>query len=102
MDRIERLKAFLHRHPGDLFSRHALAMEYIKKGEDPAAREMLESVLSIDPAYIGSYYHLGKLYERMGDVPAAVDVFERGITMAARAGDRHAMGELQSALSLID
>jgi Tfp pilus assembly protein PilF len=102
MDRIEQLKSFLVQHPADLFSRHALAMEYIKRGDDTSAQAMLESVLSMDPSYIGSYYHLGKLLERAGQAEAAMDVYRRGMEAAQRAGDRHAYGELNTALSLID
>lgn len=102
MDRIEQLKSFLVQNPADLFSRHALAMEYIKRGEDEAARQMLESVLSIDPSYIGSYYHLGKLLERCGDADAATEVYRKGMDVAHQAGDRHAWGELNTALSLVD
>jgi Tfp pilus assembly protein PilF len=102
MDRIEQLKSFLVQNPADLFSRHALAMEFVKRGDDVAAREMLESVLAIDPSYIGSYYHLGKLLERAGDNDAAMEVYQKGMSMAQQAGDRHAYGELNTALSLID
>jgi tRNA(Ile)-lysidine synthase len=99
MDRIEALKSFLHKNPADLFSRHALAMEYIKRGDDETARQMLESALEIDPGYIGSYYHLGKLLERSGEENAAAEVYRKGMEMAQVAGDRHAFGELQTALS---
>ena len=102
MDRIEALKSFLDKNPADLFSMHALAMEYVKRGDDVAARQMLESVLETDPGYIGSYYHLGKLLERTGDENGAADVYRKGMEKAKAAGDRHTFGELQTALSLID
>ena len=102
MDRKERLWAFLREHPEDLFTRHALAMEYIKEGDDGQARELLEWVLAKDSAYIGSYYHLGKLLERQGDHSAAEAVYRRGIEAAGKAGDHHAMGELNTALILLD
>ena len=35
--RMDRLKSFIERNPADAFSRHALAMEYIKIGDDAAA-----------------------------------------------------------------
>jgi Tfp pilus assembly protein PilF len=102
MDRIEQLKSFLVQHPADLFSRHALAMEFIKRGDDASAKEMLESVLDLDPGYIGSYYHLGKLLERAGQPDAAMEVYRQGMEAAQKAGDRHAYGELNTALSLVD
>jgi Tfp pilus assembly protein PilF len=102
MDRIEQLKSFLVQDPADLFSRHALAMEFIKRGDDVSAKEMLESVLDLDPGYIGSYYHLGKLLERAGMADAAIEMYRKGMEAAQKAGDRHAYGELNTALSLVD
>jgi len=97
MDRIEKLKQFLSATPGDSFLKHALALEYIKMGNDETARELFEQVLQYDPAYIGSYYHLAKLFERNGQVEEAVQWYEKGMEAAKKAGDLHAMGELRSA-----
>ena len=41
MDRIEQLKAFLVENPDDSFVQHALALEYIKLGDDAAAKYFL-------------------------------------------------------------
>jgi Tfp pilus assembly protein PilF len=85
-------------NPGDAFLHHALALEYIKKGEDTKARELFESILSRDPGYVGSYYHLAKLYERTGETELAVKTYERGIEEARRAGDDLSLREMRSAL----
>ena len=61
MDRITQLKQFLQASPGDNFLKHALALEYIKIGEEGTAKSVFEEILTHDPAYIGSYYHLAKL-----------------------------------------
>jgi Tfp pilus assembly protein PilF len=101
MERQEKLKEFIARDPLDYFSRHALAMEYIKIGNEQDARELLEKILKDNPSYIGSYYHLGKLYERVGDIDLAQAVYEKGIEVAGNLNDRHAMGELNTALNLL-
>ncbi|CAN5710612.1 hypothetical protein BH10BAC3_BH10BAC3_00230 [soil metagenome] len=98
MDRINKLKAFLTEQPNDGFLQHALALEYIKAGEDNAARVLFESLLASDPGYVGSYYHLAKLLERLGENDEAVKVYERGVVAAKTAGDNHARNELQMAL----
>jgi len=98
MDRIEKLKAFIAQNPLDHFSMHALAMEYVKLGDDPAAKGLLESILAADPGYTGSYYHLGKLLERMGDKEGSVSVYEKGMAEAKKQGDNHAWNELMGAL----
>lgn len=97
MDRIEKLLQFLSLNPADSFVQHALALEYIKLGKDGNARRMFEEILDRDPAYVGSYYHLGKLLERNNDAETAVKVYEKGMEEAKKAGDNHAYGELRGA-----
>ncbi len=79
MDRIERLKELLITNPNDSFVQHALALEYIKKGEEQKAKELFENILIIDENYIGSYYHLAKLLERNGENEAAISTYEKGM-----------------------
>ena len=81
----------------DSFLQHALALEYIKTGEDAKARDLFNEILLREPTYIGSYYHLGKLLERVGDLEKAARVYERGMDEAKRAGDSHAYNELRGA-----
>lgn len=97
MDRIEKLKEFLLASPQDSFVQHALALEYIKLGQDAEARRLFEGILSRDPSYIGSYYHLAKLFERTGEQALAIAWYEKGMAAARAAGDNHAYGELKSA-----
>lgn len=97
MDRITQLKEFLKANPGDSFLRHALALEYIKIGDDNTARSIFEEILTQDPGYIGSYYHLAKLLERTGDTNLAIEWYEKGMEAARQAGEKHAYGELRSA-----
>ena len=87
----------LAQQPTDSFLNHALALEEIKLGNEAAARALFESILQRDPQYIGSYYHLGKLLERQGDETAAIEVFERGMEVAKKLGDQHALNELRGA-----
>lgn len=97
MDRIERLVQFLQDNPNDSFVQHALALEYIKLCDNIKARETFEQLLSRDPGYVGSYYHLAKLHERNKDTDAAIKVYEKGMEEAKKAGDNHAYGELRGA-----
>lgn len=97
MERIARLKEFLAATPHDAFLQHALALEYIKAGDDAAARTLFENILTCDPGYIGSYYHLAKLLERSEDHPQAIAWYEKGMVAARKAGDNHALSELRMA-----
>lgn len=97
MERIEKLKEFLKASPQDSFLQHALALEYIKVGNDDDARILFEEILEREPGYIGSYYHLAKLLERINDTPAAISVYEKGMEEAKKKGEMHAYGELKGA-----
>ena len=97
MERIERLKEMLSSNPNDSFVQHALALEYIKIGADGTARQLFESLLQRDENYIGSYYHLAKLLERIGDKEEAIKVYEKGLAKAKEVGEQHAYSELLSA-----
>jgi Tfp pilus assembly protein PilF len=96
-ERIEKIKEFLVLTPDDSFLKHALALEYIKIGEDQKARALFEDLLERDPGYIGSYYHLGKLLERVSETGLAVGWYEKGMTIAKANGDQHAFNELYAA-----
>jgi tetratricopeptide (TPR) repeat protein len=97
MERIEKLKAFLKDSPADSFVGHALALEYIKIGNLVQARELFEGILHREPGYIGSYYHLGKLLEGLGENGLAIQWYEKGMAVSKSAGDLHAYNELQAA-----
>jgi Tfp pilus assembly protein PilF len=94
MDRIERLKAFLKANARDSFVQHALALEYIKLGNDQEAEQLFRSLLQSNEDYVGSYYHLAKLLERRQDRASAIAVYEQGMAKAKALGDNHAYSEL--------
>lgn len=97
MDRVEKIKEMLAENPKDSFLKHALALEYIKLGNDTNARKLFESILENEPGYIGSYYHLAKLLERIDETDEAIKVYEKGMEEAKKAGDNHSLSELKSA-----
>ncbi len=96
-DRILKLQAFLKESPDDCFLNHALALEYIKAGDDASAKELFEKNLQFDPSYVATYYHLGKLLERNTATQAAIDTYEQGMKAAKAANDMHSYNELQGA-----
>ena len=97
MDRIGQIRAYLEKTPEDNFLQHALALEYIKLGDDAGARSLFEQILQRDPSYTGSYYHLAKLLERTGENALAIQWYEAGMKACKEAGDQHAYNELQAA-----
>ncbi len=96
-ERIKKLETFLRQSPDDCFLNHALALEYIKEGQDEQARFFFEKNRVHDPGYVATYYHLGKLLERAGNTEDALAAYEDGMQRAKIAGDMHAYRELQAA-----
>jgi tetratricopeptide (TPR) repeat protein len=101
MNRVEILKGFLAQDPNDSFSRYALALEYIKLGQQDDARREFETVREKDPAYVATYFQLGQLYRNMGLKHEAEKTLRSGITAAAKAGDGHTQSELEGALEAL-
>ena len=98
MNKIDQLKEFLKAAPNDSFLQHALALEFIKVGDEQAAKLLFENILANEPGYVGSYYHFGKLLERINDNLAAITVYQTGMKEAKLAKDNHSYNELQGAL----
>lgn len=96
-ERIAKLLQYLEQSPKDCFLHHALALEYVKLGDEQHAREQFEINLTNDPTYVATYYHLGKLLERVGKPDEAIPIYEAGMAAAKKAGDMHAYNELQAA-----
>ncbi len=95
--RIEQIKTFLNDTPEDAFLLYALATEYVSLGRDNDALKIYLKLVSEQPAYFATYYHLGKLYERLGEDSKAEDVYKQGLEITQRLGEKHAHGELRGA-----
>jgi Tfp pilus assembly protein PilF len=87
MHRIHKILALLKESPHDNFLRHALALEYIKRGDDVSARNLFEEILTQSTDYVGSYYHLAKLLERNGETDLATEWYKKGM-QGCEAGGR--------------
>jgi tetratricopeptide (TPR) repeat protein len=97
MSRIEKILQMLEADESDSFLLHALALEYIKIGREEDALEAFIQLLKNNPDYVGSYYHLGKLYEKKGQISQAIDTYEIGMAVAKKCSDNHSYNELMMA-----
>ena len=95
--RIDTLKEFLKDDPNDSFVIFALAKEYEKQNLKKLALDTFLYLKDKDTNYIGLYYHLGKLYEELGETDNALLTYENGVDIAKKAADFHALSELHNA-----
>jgi tetratricopeptide (TPR) repeat protein len=93
--RLDKLLEFLKNEPDDEFLQYALATEYLRLNDTQKALEFYEKLVSDHPDYVGTYYHLGKLYEALNRKPDAIIIYEKGMEIAQRKRDNHAFAELK-------
>lgn len=101
-NRLQQLLDLLEAQPEDAFLFFAIAKEYEKLTRLDEAFRWYQQLVERDPGYTGTYFHLGKLQEKVGEVEAARQTFQAGIAICRKAGDVHALSELQSALMNLD
>ncbi len=94
INRLERLLEFSKNEPNDPFLKYALATEYLRLNNTEEALRYYLDLVDKHTDYIGTYYHLGKLYEQLGQQDDALRVYEQGIEVAKRIKDQHALSEL--------
>lgn len=97
MERIDKIKEMLLAQPNDSFLQHALALEYLKIGEELRAKQLFQNVIKEDENYVGSYYQLAKLLEQHNQLEEAKAIYEKGMLKAKEAADQHTYNELRAA-----
>ncbi len=96
MNRLEKLLEFLKNEPNDEFLQYALATEYLRLNDTAKALQYYETLVEKHPDYVGTYYHLGKLYEALNRKADAIVIYEKGMIIARQKRDNHALSELQT------
>lgn len=94
--RLQKLLDFYKNEPNDPFLKYALATEYLSKNDLVTALEYFEDLVQNHSDYVGTYYHLGKLYEKLDRKDNAIKTYTSGMAIARSAGDNHAFSELQT------
>lgn len=96
-ERMKKLEVLLVDDPDNSFLLFAIAKEYEGLGEMEKALAQYLLLKGKDANYVGLYYHLGKLQEKMDDFAGALDSYTAGMAVAKAQGDMHAHGELSTA-----
>ena len=95
-ERLKELEKFLENDPDDPFLLFAIAIEWIAENSEKT-RHYFDKLLRDHEDYVGTYYHAAKLYASSGNRELAEDIFRKGIIIAKKSGDHHALRELKSA-----
>jgi tetratricopeptide (TPR) repeat protein len=100
-DRLEALRNLVEQNPGNELARFGLAMEYAGLGRAEEAISSFKELLAVNPDYWGAYYHFGQVLESAARLDEARAVYQAGIEVTARLGQKHANSELETALDLL-
>ena len=100
--RLIQLQTFLEATPNEPFLLFAIAKEYEGLKDDENTKLYYEKLVTEHENYVGTYYHLGKFYERQNLISEAIETYKKGMEVAKNAGEKHAYGELSTAKMMID
>jgi tetratricopeptide (TPR) repeat protein len=95
--RLELITEMLEKDPQDPFLHYALALEYVKAGDENKAIGTLRELIGKEKNYLASYYQIGKLLEAK-DPDSAKGYYQRGIEIAREQKNFKTLGELNEAL----
>jgi len=93
------LEEFVQKSPGDAFSRYGLAMECINTGDTTAAESNFRELLQRNADYVPAYLMFAQLLAKQSRPDDAREVLNRGIAAASKAGNAHALSEMESLLN---
>lgn len=99
MARLERILELLESSPHDTFLRYALAMEHRSLGEEQAAAESFQQLLTGQPPHVPSFFMYAQMLAEQGQTEAARGLLRDGIEQARLQGDAHAAGEMSQFLA---
>jgi thioredoxin-like negative regulator of GroEL len=102
--RMAQIEAMLAEDPDDAFLRYGLAMEHASVGDDTTCVEVLRDLIARTAAspYIPAYLMAAQSLVRLDRIDEASYFLRQGIAAAGRAGDTHALGEMQGLLDSIE
>lgn len=98
MQRLQTLIQLLQQSPDDPFLHFGIAMEYLSMDEAEKALDKMLYIKDHFPEYLPNYYLLAKQLEGFNETDKAIEVYEKGISLALELKENKTAGELRSAL----
>ena len=104
-EKAKKRLAYLEKVTGDgttdPFPWYGLALEYRNLERIDDALKSFTTLRAQSPAYVPMYLMCGQMLEKAGRTDEAREWLATGIAVATKAGDSHAKGELEGALSTL-
>jgi Tfp pilus assembly protein PilF len=96
MDKLAALNEILQLDPTNAFARYGLAMEHIAQGHPEAALAEFTNCIAHNPDYAPAYQMSAQTLVTLGRIDAALERLHAGIAAANRAGNQHALAEMEA------
>jgi Flp pilus assembly protein TadD len=100
--RLQQIQDMLADEPDDPELQYMLAMEHASLGDDAEAVRCFEALVSGHPEYPAAYHQGARALGRLGRMTEARRLLQRGIPIAMKKGETHAVGEMQELLETLE
>ena len=95
MSMTDNLEKMLAGGRDDAMLRFGLGSAYFNEKRYEDAIRHLQVCLEHDEGYSAAYKMLGKAYFQLGNLDAAIEVFQKGLPIATSAGDKQSQKEIE-------
>lgn len=96
MDRLAYLLQLHKDQPDDPFLVYGIALEY-KKADSSQAEAYFDLLLNTFPDYLPTYYQAAEYYAEKGSHEEALEIYDKGIHLAASLNEMKTLAELKNA-----
>lgn len=99
--RLETFRKLVERSPEDAFTRYSLAMALRGAGLPEEATRQFAELSRRQPEYVPTYLMWGQVLAALSRRDEAARAYRAGVAAARRAGNDHAVSELERALEAL-
>lgn len=96
MNRLEYLLQLHQEQPNDPFLVYGIALEY-KKMESNETPIYFDLLMNSFPDYLATYYQAAEYFAEKGLVDKALEIYDKGITLATSLNEMKTLAELKNA-----
>lgn len=101
-NRLNQLLIMLEKSPADPFLIYATGFEYQQAGNADEAFAYYNRLLTDFPKYLPTYYQTGMLLFETGKFDEALEVLNKGISLAMELKEMKTLRELREAVNLVE
>ncbi len=98
VDKVAAFTEILAQDPDHAFARYGLGIEYAQRGDTTLALQQFDELERRHPDYTAGYQMAAQILMASGNTPKAEERLRAGVASARRAGNQHALAEMEGML----